>query len=184
MQAKVLQVQRDHIVLDRQWQGSTDLPFEFITIATGTRLTPPGNVPNAGEASKPEGIAYFQQLQGKVAAANSIVIIGGGAVGVQMATDIKELFPTKKVTVVQSRDQLMPRFDRRFHDILLSRFEELGIDLVANNRVVIPPQGFPETGEIFSVDLNDGRKLETQLVIQATGQKPNNELVSSTELTL
>lgn len=175
VRAKVLDVQPNRVVLDRQWEGSTEIPFDFVTFATGTRLTAPGTMESDDKAPS---IAYFQDYQAKVAAAKSIVIIGGGAVGVQMATDLRELHPDKKVTLVQSRDRLMPRFHSQFHDIIAERFSELGVDLVLNNRVVIPDGGFPEDGRTFNVQLKDGSEIETQLVIRATGQTPNNQLLA------
>lgn len=80
---------------------------------------------------KPSSVVYLQKHQADVKKAKSVVIVGGGAVGVQMATDMKELYPEKEITVVQSRDQLMPQFHRGLHEIVKKRFEELGIKLVS-----------------------------------------------------
>lgn len=174
VRAKVLAVHPDHVVLDRPWEGSEQLPFAYLAIATGTRLTPPGSM--EAEEKLPS-VLYFQDFQKRVLSASSVVIIGGGAVGVQMATDLKELYPDKKVTLVQSRDRVMPKFHPLFHDMIMQRFSELGVDVITNNRVVVPEGGYPTDGSTFTVKLRDGRELETQLVIPATGQTANNELV-------
>ena len=34
----------------------------------------------------------------------------------EFATDVADVYPTKQVTLVHSRDQLLPRFDKRMHD--------------------------------------------------------------------
>jgi hypothetical protein len=34
----------------------------------------------------------------------------------EFATDIADVYPNKEVTLVHSRDQLLPRFDKRMHD--------------------------------------------------------------------
>lgn len=34
----------------------------------------------------------------------------------EFATDIADVYPNKKVALVHSRDQLLPRFDKRMHD--------------------------------------------------------------------
>lgn len=122
-------------------------------------------------------VQYFKKYQKQVLAASSVVIVGGGAVGVQMATDLKELYPAKKVTVVQSRDRLMPKFHPQFHDLIMQRFAELGVEVITGNRVVVSEDGYPSDGSTFAVKLRDGREIETQLVIPATGQTANNELV-------
>lgn len=176
VRAKVLSVHPDHVVLDRPWQGSTELPYEYLAIATGTRLSAPGTIE---EEEKVPSVEYLQRYQQQVLGASSIVIIGGGAVGVQMATDLKELYPSKKVTLVQSRDRVMPKFHPQFHKVISQRFAELGVELVTNSGVVLPSGGFPCDGSTFTVKLQDGRELQTQLVIPATGQRPNNELVGT-----
>lgn len=149
---------------------------------------------------KPSSVLYLQKHQADVKKAKSVVIVGGGAVGVQMATDMKELYPEKEITVVQSRDQLMPQFHRGLHEIVKKRFEELGIklvpplttfptliessqlthrSLVTGARIVVPESGFPNNGTPFTVQLNNGTELSTEFVILATGQKPNNDLIKS-----
>lgn len=178
IRAKVLSILPKHVLLDRPWQASAEIPFDYVVVATGTRLTDPGNVPaGRGEEDKTSSVAFFQNHQKRVEHASDIVIIGGGAVGVQMATDIKELHPEKNVTVVHSREHLMPRFHPMFHDLLSGRFKELGVKTVLNTRVVIPEGGFPNNGATFDVGLNDGSSIKAQLVIHATGQLPNNDLV-------
>jgi NADH dehydrogenase FAD-containing subunit len=127
---------------------------------------------------KPSAVKYLQQHQEAVRRAKSIVIAGGGAVGVQMATDIKEYYPEKKVTVVQSRSRVMPQFHEKLHELISKRFDELGINLITGTRVVVPPTGFPTDGKPFEVQLTNGTTLPTELVILATGQRPNNGLIA------
>lgn len=79
---------------------------------------------------KLSSVTYLQNHQADVKRAKSIVIVGGGAVGVQMATDLKESCPDKKITVVQSRPKLMPQFHERLHEIVKGRFDELGVEYV------------------------------------------------------
>lgn len=49
--------------------------------------------------------------------------------------------------------------------------------LVTGSRVVVPSSGFPNDGSSFEVQLMNGTKLSTELVILATGQRPNNSLI-------
>lgn len=128
---------------------------------------------------------YFRQHQKRIANAQRIVILGGGAVGVracpssmynsdsaqltsipEMATDIKEYYPTKDVTLVHSRDKLMTRFHSKLHDIVVARFKELGIEFVVGDRAIVPAEGFPvEEGE-FDVVLQSGKKIATDFAVR------------------
>lgn len=75
-------------------------------------------------------VQYLREHQNNVKNATSILIVGGGAVGVQMATDLKEYYPEKKIVLVHSRTHLMPSFHSQMHDIVKQRFAELDIKYV------------------------------------------------------
>lgn len=84
-------MQREQIILDREWQASKAIPFSYLTIATGTTLAPPAAI---HYDDKPSGIEYLTKHSQAVGRARSVLIIGGGgAVGVQLATDIEERNP-------------------------------------------------------------------------------------------
>ncbi|OQD68739.1 hypothetical protein PENDEC_c031G06450 [Penicillium decumbens] len=174
-QARVLSVQSHHVELDREWQGSRQIPFDFAVLATGTRLSKPAGMEHD---DKPSSVDYLQKHQADIKKSRSILIVGGGAVGVQMATDLKEYNPDKNVTVVQSRPRVMPNFHPELHELIQRRFDELGIRLITGSRVTIPEGGFPNNGTPFEVQLTNGTTEFTEFVILATGQTPNNQLVS------
>ncbi|CAG8088385.1 unnamed protein product [Penicillium olsonii] len=175
VQARVLSVKPNHIELDREWNGSKQISFDYVVLATGTRLSKPAAMVND---DKPSSVDYLQEHQAGVKRSNSILIVGGGAVGVQMAADLKEFYPEKEVTVVQSRDRVMPNFHPGLNELIKRRFDELGIRLVTGSRVTIPSGGFPNDGSTFQVQLTNGTTESTQFVILATGQTPNNQPVA------
>ncbi|KAF4949227.1 hypothetical protein FSARC_13533 [Fusarium sarcochroum] len=180
VRARVVFLQKNRVTLDRPWNGSTDIPFDYAVVTTGTRLQSPSNMQH--DDKKPS-VDYFKTYQQSVKNAKSIVIVGGGAVGVQMATDLGEVYPDKKVTLVHSRDRLMQLYHPQMDAIIQERFQELGIDLITGTRAVIPPEGFPTDGSTFELELKDGRKISTNLVIPATGQTPNNQFLKDLEPT-
>lgn len=124
MKAKAVLLENNLVSLDREWQGSKQIPFEYAVIATGTRLPAPGSMEHD---EKPQSVEYFQKYQQWLQKAKSVVIVGGGAVGVQMATDLKEIYPEKVITLVHSRDRLMPLYHPKMDEIIRHRFSELGI---------------------------------------------------------
>lgn len=128
---------------------------------------------------KAPSVQYLQGYQNQLRQSRHATIVGGGAVGFQMALDLKELYPEKEVTLVHSRDALMHQFHREFHAILKNAFDEQGIRLITNTRAKIPEKGFPNDGNRFTVNLTNGEQVETDFVILATGQKPNNELIDT-----
>ncbi|GAA6039527.1 hypothetical protein JCM8097_008368 [Rhodosporidiobolus ruineniae] len=176
-------VEGNRVRLDREVQlpgeeGRTrEIEYEELILATGTKLSKPGTL----ELEKADSVKYLQSIQSKLKDAKDIVVIGGGAVGVQMATDLAVLYADqqKSITVVQSR-RLMPRFHPRLHEIVLKRFEELGIKSVLNVRAEIPEGGYEGLNERGGgeVVLKDGRRIKADYVIHALGQTPNSQLLA------
>ncbi|OJJ43197.1 hypothetical protein ASPZODRAFT_103576 [Penicilliopsis zonata CBS 506.65] len=174
--ARVVSVHENKtLTLDREWQGSRQISFEYLALATGTRLAEPAGMKDDDKASS---VAYLQRHQADIKNAKSILIAGGGAVGVQMATDLAEYYPDKEITVVQSRPHLMPQFHKQFHEFVSKRFQDLGVKLVTGARLVVPPEGFPKSGP-FDVQLTNGTSVSTDFVVLATGQTPNTGLIQS-----
>lgn len=131
-------------------------------IATGCKLTEPSTLPGS---TKLDGVEYLKRHAQKVRDSKKVVLIGAGAVGVQMATDIKELYPEKSVTLIHSRAQLMNRFHSKLHDLVEERAHELGVDLVLGSRVKLPEGGYPTDGREFQVELQDGRKVDADFAV-------------------
>ncbi|GAM89558.1 hypothetical protein ANO11243_075970 [Dothideomycetidae sp. 11243] len=169
--ATTLQLDRN-VVLDGQ--PTKSVPFRFIVIATGTKLTPPSTLPGF---EKLDGVAYLRKHAQMIVRSSNIVVIGGGAVGMQMVTDIKEVYPHKSVTLVHSRPTVMNKFDKQLSDIVLARCEELHIDTRLGVRVKMPEQAYPTDGSMFEVELMDGSKVPADFAIICTGQTPRSDLI-------
>lgn len=174
--ARAVQVYSDHIQLSKSFENSINVSYDYLILATGTRLAAPSMMPYDDAASS---IPYLQRYQDQLRRSEKIVIVGGGAVGVQMALDLKELYPQgKEVVVVHSRDRLMQVFHPKLHKIISGAFEEKGIRLITKTRAKVPAGGFPNDGSCMAIEILNGEQVEGDFVILATGQKPNNQLVA------
>ncbi|KAI7237374.1 FAD/NAD(P)-binding domain-containing protein [Hortaea werneckii] len=180
VQAAVTDLTDSHVTLDRavQFDGQQldRIPYSYLVMATGTKLRPPSNVLGS---EKLDGVKYLRRHAESVQKSKRMVIIGGGAVGVQLATDAKELYPQKSITLVHSRDKVMNRFHPKLHQLIEERCKELGIDLVLGSRVKLPSQGYPTSGEDFEVELLDGRRIPSDFAVICNGQTPQSEILKS-----
>ena len=125
-------------------------------------MTPPSTLPSSDKA---DGVTYLRNHASKVEASSNIAIIGAGAVGVQMATDIKEIYPEKEVTLIHSRQQVMNKFHPQLDGIIKQRCEELGVKLKLGSRVKLPAKGYPTDGSTFEVELMDGSSVLTDFAV-------------------
>ncbi|KAF2224637.1 hypothetical protein BDZ85DRAFT_194937 [Elsinoe ampelina] len=180
IQAAATAIEKENLRLDRKvnldGEQTDRIKFSYLVVATGTKLSAPSTLPGSEKA---DGVEYLVKHARKVEAASSMAIIGGGAVGVQTATDIKELYPEKSVTLIHSRPTLMSRMNTQLDQLIKSRFEELGVATKLGSRVKLPTEGYPTDGRGYDVELSDGSKVHTDFAIICIGQTPRSELVGS-----
>jgi NADH dehydrogenase FAD-containing subunit len=122
------------------------IEFSYLVIATGSKQ----GLPSKGIATeKKDGCRELQTVQENIQTANRIAVVGGGAVGVELATDIKYFHPDKDVTIVHSRERLLQRFGPRLHDHVAGKMREMGIhvrlgerpEIVTEERALLFPNG-------------------------------------------
>lgn len=83
------------------------LPFAFLVVASGARMPPPAGV----QSWEKEGACgELREMQERVARAGRIAVVGGGAVGVQAASDIRSFYGEKEVCLVHSWERLLSGF--------------------------------------------------------------------------
>ena len=103
----------------------------------------------------------------------SLLIIGGGVIGVEFATIFAKL--GTKVTIVEMLPQIIPTEDQELSASLKRALERDGVRIFNNtqvNRIEDDPKG----GKLISVVTGEEeQKLIAELVLVAVGRKPNIE---------
>ncbi|KAH7336231.1 hypothetical protein BKA65DRAFT_505951 [Rhexocercosporidium sp. MPI-PUGE-AT-0058] len=145
--------------------------FEYLAIATGVTQSPPAKLLTT---EKLGACAELRVLQDRIKESSNIALVGAGAVGVQLATDIKTFYPEKKVTLIHSRAQILSSFGKRLHDYVMEKLSKLEIGVVLEERPVLPKRA---TWEPTEIEFKDGRKQHFDLVIPCTGQTPNSTIL-------
>jgi pyruvate/2-oxoglutarate dehydrogenase complex dihydrolipoamide dehydrogenase (E3) component len=144
--------------------GAREIEYKHLVVATGSAPSIPP-VPGI------EDVAYWTSRDAVWAEAPpaSLVVLGGGPVGVELAQFFHRL--GTKVTVVESSAHLLARIDSEAGELLRSRFEQEGIDVVVEARA----ERVEPTGGGARVHLSSGSTLEAEQLLVATGRRPNVE---------
>ncbi len=107
----------------------------------------------------------------------SVVIVGGGLLGLEMAAALRDL--DVKVTIVQRISRFMDRqLDVLASGLLHQEIISRGIEVFYNDQV----DSFTGTGKIESILLRSGRRIDCDAVIFAIGTVPNSELARASGL--
>ncbi|PTB69022.1 FAD/NAD(P)-binding domain-containing protein [Trichoderma citrinoviride] len=161
----------DQTAVKLQDNGET-IPYEFLVIATGSGVRE-GLPSRVNATEKRDGMKLLQGMQNRIEAAKTVVVVGGGAAGVEVATDAKALYPEKHVFLIHSRAAVMHRFGQGLQNAAREGLERLGVELVLQDRVV------SEDADAGAVTLQSGRTIACDFFINCTGQRPLSEVLSN-----
>lgn len=150
--------------------------------------------PMGGINDKETYIKKLRETQGKIRDSKSVLIIGGGPVGVEMAGEMAAQYPNKKITLVHSGEALLsgahlPINPRAVRSLTQQLTQVLHVNLKLNTRVDQLPQ--PEAGSAFAygeqtVSLSDGSTVTADVIFLAmnnTGLKPQSMTLVDSKFT-
>lgn len=138
------------------------LDADVVLIATGASpRTLPGAEPDD------ERILTWRQLYDLHTLPEHLVVVGSGVTGAEFANAYTEL--GVKVTVVASRDRVLPHEDPDAARVLESVFAERGVTLVKNARAA----SVTRTGDGVLVTMTDGRTVAGSHALMTVGSVPN-----------
>jgi 3-phenylpropionate/trans-cinnamate dioxygenase ferredoxin reductase component len=166
--------ERRHAVL----RDGREAPYDVLVLATGTRAR---ELPVAG-AGLPgvfslRRIDDVLQLRPAVDAARSIVIVGAGYIGLEVAAVMRE--EGRDVTVLEAEDRVLkrvtsPAMSKFFDELHCSR----GVVLKLGARLA----AIGGEGRVGHVKLADGETLAADLVLMAVGSRANDDLAAAAGL--
>lgn len=131
-----------------------------IVIATGSRPAIPP-IPGLGQ------VPYWSNRQAVEAAElpSSLVVLGGGAIGVELG-QVYNRFGVA-VTVIEAGDRLIAREEPEAGDLLAEVFDREGITVHTGAKAT----GIQGSASAVAVELADGRTIEAEKVLVATGRR-------------
>jgi len=113
------------------------VPFDFLVITTGTTYN--------GPSTKAERIKLYEAEKEKIVQANSVLVIGGGPVGVELVGEIVVDFPDKKVTLVHSGQRLLEFLGTKVSDKTLKWLKsKKNVEVILKDRIEIEGLAGPE----------------------------------------
>lgn len=156
--------------------GGEEMPYDGLVIATGARarrLAAPGQTGEHVVRTRDDATA----LGNRIGAADSVLVVGGGFLGMEVASTCAELGLT--VTVVDRDPPLRRLLGAWLADLVVEAARERGV------RFVQAPDGVELVGhpEITGVACGD-RQLDADVVVSAVGDLPNTEWLADSGLPL
>lgn len=151
------------VIIDPIEDGVAErITAQTIIIAVGAH---PRRLPDA----MPDGKRIFTwtQLYDLASLPEHLIVIGSGVTGAEFASAYRAL--GSEVTLISSRDKVLPGEDQDAADVIQHVFERNGINIVSKARA----EKVVNTGNAVQVTLADGRVIEGSHCLMAVGSIPN-----------
>ncbi|WP_420846128.1 NAD(P)H-quinone dehydrogenase [Microbacterium lushaniae] len=155
----------DSAVIVSNEAGGTD----FDRVEADTLVVSVGASPRELPSARPDGerILTWTQLYDMRALPKHLIVVGSGVTGAEFASAYMNL--GAQVTLVSSRDQVLPGEDPDAAAVLENVFRRGGMTVLSKSRA----QSVVNTGDGVVVTLSDGRTVEGSHCLLAVGAVPN-----------
>jgi pyruvate/2-oxoglutarate dehydrogenase complex dihydrolipoamide dehydrogenase (E3) component len=142
--------------------GDERLRADVVLVATGaTPRVLPGAEPDG------ERILSWRQLYDLPELPKELIVVGSGVTGAEFASAYQAL--GSRVTLVSSRDRILPTEDADAATVLEEVFERRGMNVLSRSRAA----RVERSGDGVIVTLEDGRKVEGTHCLMTVGMVPN-----------
>ncbi|KAG9964769.1 FAD/NAD(P)-binding domain-containing protein, partial [Aureobasidium melanogenum] len=158
--------------------------YDYLLVASGLRRPSPV-VPQALNRDQfiAEAKAHTKAIRD---AKEGVAVIGGGAVGIEMASEIKAVEPWQQVTLVHSRDKLLSAepLPDDFKERSLEVLREAGVNVILGQRVIDTTAVQTDDGsKSWRLTLSGGQQIAAGHVITAISRStPTSTYLPSTVL--
>jgi pyruvate/2-oxoglutarate dehydrogenase complex dihydrolipoamide dehydrogenase (E3) component len=142
--------------------GHESLPADVVLIATGA-------TPRVLDDARPDGerILTWRQLYDLPELPEHLVVIGSGVTGAEFVSAYVEM--GARVTLVSSRDRVLPGEDADASAVLQDVFADRGVEILAQARA----ESVRREGDGVVVTLADGRTVTGSHALMTVGSVPN-----------
>lgn len=153
---------------------------DHMVLATGSSYAYPAK-PVAESVA--EALDHLRTTHKELIGADRVLIVGAGPVGLELAGEIKEVWPHKDVTIVDPTEQLLPGFLPELREDLHRQLDELDVRLRLGTRLAAPPVTEPGQLGAFTVSTTAGDEITADIWFRAHGVHVNSAYLEDGLLT-
>ncbi|CAG8497895.1 7304_t:CDS:2 [Diversispora eburnea] len=150
LHATVINIREKEIIVDMETELGTQIPFEYLIIATGSNYSYPGKT---ASNKKDETVTHIVAQRNAVKNAENILIIGGGPVGIA--------------------EDSSPKLKKQ----LVKQLTDLNVRLIFGEKIDI--SNIEDGLSPLNLVTNKGTQIESDVQFVAIGAKPNTEIAKT-----
>ena len=177
---EVIKIKRDVKVVETK--NGDEYNYDKLVLATGSLPIIPKipGIEKKGVYPIYKDMDYFKASIEEIKKSKSVLVVGGGFIGVEFADEISKIQGINVYLV-----EILPRllaisFDEDFSLLVEEKLKNKGVKIFLNTKVV----EILGKGRVEGVRFENGEELKVDSIILGTGAIPNTKLASDAELDL
>jgi NADH dehydrogenase FAD-containing subunit len=146
---------------------------DYIVLATGSRYPFPAKTDLVdAEAARRQMRATNQALS----QADRVLLVGAGPVGIELAGEIREVWPDKSILLFDVADEVLGGpYLSALREELRSQLTEFRIEVQLGSPLLQEPQTAPGELGTFTVSTEDGTEVTADIWFRCYGVSPNSD---------
>ncbi|GAA4553103.1 NAD(P)/FAD-dependent oxidoreductase [Amycolatopsis samaneae] len=153
---------------------------DFLVLATGSAYPYPAK-PEAETAEA--ALEHLRRTHKELADAERVLIAGAGPVGLELAGEIRAVWPGKDLTVVDPAARLLPGFLPEVRQDLHRQLDAARIGLRLGTGLAAPPATDPGRAGSFTVATTGGEEITADIWFRAHGVRIDSGYLADGRLT-
>jgi NADH dehydrogenase FAD-containing subunit len=155
---------------------------DHLVLATGSGYPFPAK-PRHSATTVDQALDDLHESHKELAGADRVLILGSGPVGLELAGEIKEVWPDKQVTILGKAESLLPGFLPDVRAELHRQLDELGISVVLGTTLTAPPPTEAGRAGHFTATTDTGDEISADIWFQAFGVRIASDYLTDGKLT-
>lgn len=155
--------------------------FDYLVLAPGAKpLIPPIEGIKGNNIYTLRNVADLDKIMKNLKEKNikNAIVIGGGFIGIETAENLQE--KGINTTIIEAAPSILAPFDSEISNLLEVELINNGIQLLTNNKVI----KFEEIDEKVIISLENGNRIEGDMVILAIGVTPDTNFLKNSGIKL
>lgn len=174
VQGKLVEMSPSGGVVETSYGQQHLLQADVAVLATGSRFA--NNLMRGADGTEASRKALYAQYSRRIEAADTIIIVGGGPIGVEVAGEITEAHSGKRITILEAGPRILAGTTEQVAAHASELLGARGVSVLTGEKLV---DGGSDAHDVFAqagmAVTSRGTRIPYDLMIWCTGGRPNTD---------
>jgi NADH dehydrogenase FAD-containing subunit len=150
--------------------SGAELRPDLVVLASGSTYPYPAK---SGTDDTATAIAHYRGSHEELGRAARVLIVGTGPTGLELAGEISDRWPEKRITLLESEPEILAGpYRQALRDAVRGQLDARGVEFVLGEALTAEPESAPATFGPFAASTTAGRTIAADIWFRCHGLRP------------